>query len=338
MGVIVGKTRDGGNYFGDRPMAEPLYPWLYGNGWRIGPFTSNDEDRRRAEETWAQIQAEQGQEEVPDVMPAIGYPGAAAGVAASPQSLPPDRPMPTDPQGESWWDWITGGEAGREQMYDYARRQGIHQNEMPQQALPDTAPVPTPNPSMVPPVVPEEIEAAPDTQQDIGTLKTALKEYFPELNKEPSQQQIAADAEADRQRKRTGLLAQLAFFSGITSGAGGPWKDVGKGLAAAGQIYDEGYERYHRTLQDNADREMKTRASEYDREVQMTNAAIKLYTAKKPQNDDMEKRRKERIDYFKASKPDPLGDPEAFAAWRRRFELYLETGEIMPEDIEDVSD
>ena len=334
MGVIVGKTRDGGNYFGDRPMAEPLYPWLYGNGWRIGPFTSNDEDRRRAEETWAQIQAEQAMPPaVPNdprlnVPPSVPFrPGANVAeetptgirsimmgegdpVAAS------EPPPPQESKG-SFIDWWLG------------------QNKPP--SLPEEAPVPTPRPVEATPDAETEVAAPEAPQQDIGTLKQALKEYFPELNRAPSDQQIAADAEAERQRKRTGLLAQLAFFSGITSGAGGPWKDVGKGLAAAGQFYDEGYERYHRTLQDNADREMKMRSAEYDRDVSLTNAAIKLYTSKvKPNDDAMDKRREERLDYFKQTKPDDSSDPEVFKAWRRRYEHYLETGEILPEDAIDV--
>lgn len=142
--------------------------------------------------------------------------------------------------------------------------------------------------------------------EDIKRQKAMIDGIYPQRPYDDTAQK-QADAYSLDERDRAKSLAQLAFFSGVTQGAGGSWEGVGKGLAAAGGAYSEGFARYQKALMGKAERASDRQNTQYADDLSRTDAAVKLYSQEK----DLEKGRmsearlqgKERMDsiddYFK---------------------------------------
>lgn len=175
--------------------------------------------------------------------------------------------------------------------------------------------------------------------EQIAQQRKLIDSIYPKRDTSPTAEQAKADEFSGNELRRTQLLAQLAFASGVTSAGGGSWEKVGGGLAAAGDVYDKGFARYQNTLQGAADRAAKLRDIQYGDELTRSEAALGLYSANvKGQKEAIEQRKKEVIEMFKATKPEgDFVDPEQFAAWMKRFERYIVTGEYEPSETVDVT-
>jgi|SRR6478736_1804293 len=172
---------------------------------------------------------------------------------------------------------------------------------------PSTLPQQTPS-QIVPPKVtapptpvtaPVTAPASADPLEEIRRQKAMVDAIYPKM---PTQDygQSAIDAELGKNKDRANLLAQLAFFSGITKGAGGSWEGVGAGLAGAGQAHQKGFDRYQTALENRAKRMQGSADKRYSDDTKRSDAAFGLYK----HNQDLEKARltdnrqriKERLD------------------------------------------
>lgn len=192
-------------------------------------------------------------------------------------------------------------------------------------------------------------EAAPVDPQaqmiaDIKRQRAMIDAIYPQRQYDNTQQN-AADQYALGARERANQLAQLAFFSGITQAAGGPWESVGRGFAAAGQAYDTGYQRYQSALQDISTRGQARSDQQYSDEASRSGAAVKLYSDQKENEiklskqaqEERKEQRKELIERFKAIKPDVADDPalrdeadkKRLADWERSLNASLESGQFV---------
>lgn len=141
---------------------------------------------------------------------------------------------------------------------------------------PDAMPDALPSQGQDTPVQQSAVDPQAQAIADIQRQKAMIDAIYPQRNDvNPAQGQ--ADADMDKSASRTQALAQLAFFSGITQGAGGQWEGVGKGLAAAGQTYSAGFDRYQRALQAKATRAQTANGQKYTDDTARADAAVKLY-------------------------------------------------------------
>jgi hypothetical protein len=186
----------------------------------------------------------------------------------------------------------------------------------------------------------------PSVGDQLQQYKDFINQIYPKADMSETPGQLRADKFAENEMKRTQLLAQLAMSSGILSQAG--YKDVANGFAAAGGVYDKGFQRYQNALMDSGDREMQRRDAGYKDDLVRSQAAYKLMADQTSINkEEIEKRRKENIDFLKEGsfpKPDQNGliDPTATQdrvdKWRRAYEYYLQTGKFVSPDATDVRD
>jgi len=142
--------------------------------------------------------------------------------------------------------------------------------------------------------------------EDIKQQRAMIDAIYPQRQTDnPSQDE--AQAYAEKERDRANALAQLAFFSGVTQGAGGSWEGVGRGLAGAGAAYSQGFERYQKALQARANRVSDMNDQRYEDEASRSSAAVKLYENQQDQQKGLlsearqaGKERRDAIDdYFK---------------------------------------
>jgi len=126
------------------------------------------------------------------------------------------------------------------------------------------------------------VPAAPpsdDISDTVKKLQTVLKIMgYPEAPSTSNPKQDAADAYAAHELDRTKLLAQLAFASGLTASAGGGYADIGKGFAAAANVYDQGQARYLKALQGSADRYTEQQKQAYDYQAKKAGTVADLYS------------------------------------------------------------
>ena len=187
----------------------------------------------------------------------------------------------------------------------------------------------TPTPTAAPPA---------GVLDGINPYLKALQEFFPNPPTGNLAQQ-KADANAESEKRRTALLAQLAFASGLTSAGGGSWKEMGQGFAAAGQVYDQGFERYQAALQDSADRMQKQNNTAYETDIAKREAALKLYSGEKSLAADKQKEQSKLLmDSLELLFPKP-GDeaafnPEIAAERERKIARALHYG-VIPFDVSD---
>lgn len=142
--------------------------------------------------------------------------------------------------------------------------------------------------------------------EDIKRQKAMIDAIYPQRPVDDTAAN-AADAYALAERDRAKALAQLAFFSGVTQGAGGTWEGVGRGLAAAGNAHADGFARYQKALMGKAERASDRMNQQYDDQVNRTDAAVKLYAQEQTLEKDRQsegrlaiKERRDSIDdYFK---------------------------------------
>ena len=177
--------------------------------------------------------------------------------------------------------------------------------------------------------------------EEVERKRQMLDGLFPQRQTATAEQQ-AVDNYAKKDMDRTALLARLAFASGLAKAGGAGWADIGQGLAAAGQVMDQGYARYHQALQNAADRAQKRLDTQYADEASRSSAAVELAAAERTaRTDASEKERKRWLDYFGDLKPSDealLADPEAYDNWRRRYEEFMFTGSTSPYGVTDVRD
>lgn len=217
-------------------------------------------------------------------------------------------------------------------------------------AAPVASPVggydPRGTPSPLPPVAAADASAPPTVGDQLQKYKDFIDQIYPKVDMSETPTQKQAEAYAANEMKRTQLLAQLAMSSGLLAQAG--YGDVAKGFAAAGSVYDKGFQRYQDALVTKGENEMARRDAAYKDNLVRSQAAYKLYSDQIALNkDEIEKRRKENIDFLKEGafpKPDQNGllDPTAtqdnINKWRRAYERYLQTNEFIPPDATDVRD
>lgn len=151
----------------------------------------------------------------------------------------------------------------------------------PQGPLPPVGAGPTGQAAPMPsPVVTPATAATVDPQQqalaDIMQQKALINSIYPERPVDNSAQD-KADAELEKDRSRSSSEAMLALMAGIAQGSGGIWTGVGRGLAGAGQAYEDGFNRYQKALQNKADRVKSNNDTAYNDQVGRTDAAVKLY-------------------------------------------------------------
>ncbi len=207
--------------------------------------------------------------------------------------------------------------------------------------LPEQAPAPTPRPEQVapPPVAAPPVDPNAAVQNGIADKRALLDQVFPQRDMSTTPEQARANDFAQREMERTNLLAQLAFASGLTAAGGGSWEKIGKGFAAAGQTYDQGFERYNKALQTAADQVAKSRDVRYGDELTRSEAAFKLYADEQKQGATAAREADERqynkgAEFFKTTKPTDFATPEEFQDWNRRYQYFLRTG-IFLNDVAD---
>lgn len=153
----------------------------------------------------------------------------------------------------------------------------------PQGPLPPVGAGPTgqaaPMPSPVGPGTPATAATMDPNQQaiaDIMQQKALINAIYPQRPVDTSAQD-KADAELEKDRSRSSSEAMLALMAGIAQGSGGIWTGVGRGLAGAGQAYEQGFSRYQKALQNKADRSKSSADQSYNDQVGRSDAAVKLY-------------------------------------------------------------
>lgn len=112
-----------------------------------------------------------------------------------------------------------------------------------------------------------------DLLAEIARQKQALMDL---MGPRPTPDYSEYDKEAMGNKDRTKAMAQLALFAGITSGAGQQWQGMGQGLAAAGGVYDKGYDRYLSALGDKTKRSNDAAQQAYADNAAMTEQAADL--------------------------------------------------------------
>lgn len=291
-------------------------------------------------------------------------PTAAPAPDAAPQQ------MPGSLKDWGWWDQLTAGfsddkykQAKDAQANDRKNASTANQMAAPAQAagnqdspffltnngddaMPDAMPAAGEDtPVQQAPNVDPQAQAVADIQRQ----KAMIDAIYPQRQTDDGPQR-KADADADKESQRTAALAQLAFFSGITQGAGGQWEGVGKGLAAAGQTYSAGFDRYQKALQGRAARSKADSDENYKDQVGRSDAAVKLYQndqslaekrntttrqAIKDRQSEIDKYFTTRIGLLKGNEYNPT-DQGAVDKEMKNWRLSRDRGEIVTNN--DVSD
>lgn len=354
-------------------------PWLNWSWLKIGPFTPTQEERVAADRRLEEIKTQEASDQKQRFDEKRRIRGSNANIAAQEfeeerrrnisQQLEAERkaaaPYPTQ-----WEMWSLpnkigsefskeGREAKQKALEDYRRRSGIGGGEdvpfspisgapqeltqAPQQG-PQLPPGWTPPGQAPAPEVPAEPAAVdPRTQmiEDIKRQRELIDAIYPSRQFDQTGEAALA-ADEDKDIERTKHLAELAFFSGIAKAGGGPWEQVGAGLAGAGQVYASGFNRYQNALERRANRAQGISDQRYTDEATRSTAAIKLYSdekelekeALKTARQEQKDRRKEIMEYFDTTKPE-LGDypdpdrQRQFDEWKRNLEVSLAQGEIV---------
>lgn len=150
--------------------------------------------------------------------------------------------------------------------------------------------------------------------------------------------QAAADAYAAHELDRTKLLAQLAFAGGLTASAGGPWEDVGKGFVAAGNVYDQGQQRYLKALQNSADRYSSDQKDKYAYQAKKAGVMADLYIsdqnqkikaqelARQQAKDERDYRLRSSNILYPKQGDNAVFDPNAEEKRRKEAYIYQRTG------------
>lgn len=193
-----------------------------------------------------------------------------------------------------------------------------------------------------PAAAPMETPQPPSLMDQIAQQRAFIDQLFPKRDMSDTQQQQTSDAFAQKELERTRLMAQLALSAGITAGAGAGFEEVGRGLAAAGSVYGKGFDRYQQALQAGADRAAKLRDVQYGDELMRQETALKLYQQNaETQREGIERRRQEVLQMLQKTKPEAgefgTPDPAETAAWLKRYERYILTGEYEPSNVVDVT-
>lgn len=192
--------------------------------------------------------------------------------------------------------------------------------------------------------------AVPDQQpsdpiSEIQRKKAMIDQIYPAMP-QFDQGEGALDKEMELEKERAKYMAQLAFFSGITQGAGGSWESVGRGMAAAGNAYSDGFSRYQKALTGRMERMNERQKMQYDNDVSRTDAALKLYQTdservlekQKQDREDRKERRAEILKQIEIMKPQgDFVDPEEWEKYRKTALKSLELG-VPIYSIDDVSD
>lgn len=367
----------------------PVQPWFQNGYISVGPLLTEEEQRAQYEQqnqppapqqgpsigdyqAYRQQMAQQAQQEaVAGQQRAMMQTGPqwAADNAKAVGGLPSEQPRAVAPFPPKYSDWTMGDKLrnlmeGSEEIYRKARGadpapQGNAAVAAPQPpsevVLPQTGPMPMarPNQGAVPPAV--DPSAIPDTVAPIDPVEairqkqSMVDQLYPAL---PAQDvgQSAIDREMAADKQRQNYLAQLAFFSGITQGAGGDWQGVGKGMAGAGVAYTNGFERYQRALEKKSDRQQDATNQKYKYDTAKTDAAVKLYgdeqdrkeknlsttrQAIKDRQTDIDEYFKQRLGLEKGTDFNPA-DPTKIDQTLRDWRLSRQRGEVV--SMADMSD
>lgn len=320
-------------------------PWVNWSWLKVGPFLANEEDRVAADRRMAEIKSEEGRQgaanrrdkegimSLPRQKPAgYGVPVNQSpeftktfqdGPPVPPAVGPSEQPIPY-PDAANDWTLPQGLGAAFSQdgrnAWERARANQSAIDARPQlEATKDAGMDPFITPPTQQAAIPTEQPTTPDgvaspanltpEQQMIEDIKRqrALVDQIYPSPPDNSGNYAAVDDYALQERDRANAMAQLAFFSGVTQGAGGSWEGVGRGLAGAGKAYSEGFERYQKALSNRATRQTDASNASYQNNVARSDAALKLYDAEQKQKKELlsearlsVKERRDGIDdYFK---------------------------------------
>lgn len=211
---------------------------------------------------------------------------------------------------------------------------------VPEQPAPPTGTPPATPPVTPPATAPDTASPLPTSGQPPAVSMPGVEAYEAYLREKlgirdtANPQQDRADQFAERELKRTALLAQLAFASGVTASAGGSWKEVAKGFNNAGAIYDTGFLRYQTALQKGADRYQKMADQKYDDDTAIFTAAATLsMEQQKLAQKEREARWENLWRSLEGMKPDAGDygsvDPNAQALNDARYFHGFNTGELL---------
>ena len=234
-----------------------------------------------------------------------------------PNAVNPDRfgyPTDPDPNGPSAYHWTIYGPS-----------------ESSDTPAPDKKDGPAPGPDYTP-TTPEDKPAVAQDPSFEDYLKMMEQIYGPTQYSNPAQDR--ADAEAERQNKRTGLLAQLALAGGMAQGAGGAWEGVGQGFLNAASVYDKGFARYQAALQSSADRYGRDAIRQQTVDVAKKKAAFDLWTNQATLRREETKDRRSEINKMfeseiSAIKDNMMNDPTQLREIMDRWRHSLAVGEYI---------
>lgn len=165
-------------------------------------------------------------------------------------------------------------QAGMEPGVDYrSGPQTRKQDGLPRSHVKPAVPAAPASPPVAPPAAVAGQGMSTDLLAEIARQKQALMDL---MGPRPTPDYSEYDKEAVGNKDRTKALAQLALFAGITSGAGQQWQGLGHGLAAAGGVYDKGYDRYLSALGDKTKRSNDAAQQAYADNAAMTEQAADL--------------------------------------------------------------
>lgn len=339
-------------------MAEP---WFSGYGINVGPLTLTDEQRRQAAldlEKKKALQRElavrqqagnmypgKPQSPMPEVMgPPMPTSSEAWGYGTDPAIHPSENPRGIPVGVPDVLGWLKGAFPETYNLLSGAPRPAQVQAGIPpvtDPSLPATGPIlpDRPGPAITPAVnATPAPNAAPAKEDPIDRLLSLLEAPDPANPK-----QDKADQFADREMKRTALLAQLAFASGLTKAGGAGWQEVGEGFSAAAGVYDKGFQRYQSALQDSADRYAASNEKTQNKKIAIAKTRVDI--AQEQQKNMMKtwEDRMETIDKMFGKELDSMkSDLEPPSQDRvgevmRRWQLAKERGQYVPPTI-NVSD
>lgn len=249
-----------------------------------------------------------------------------------------DRPAPVRPPAGGG-GVSGGGEAPAEQAAPGELPPTFDENDP---VLPNEAPLPYKLGIDDVELNPPEPDAPETPEQAMQRQMEFWQRMMPQRDMSVSPEQQEANAFAKRGLDRTALLARLAFAGGLTSAGGPGWDQIGRGFSAAGQVYDEGFERYHKALGDAAEQEMSRRETQYQDQMKQTELAYTSYANEAKAASEAAKeharRRKELFDLekelWKESKPGEMASPEEMEAWQRK-ELDIRRRAGLPINVAD---
>lgn len=302
-----------------QPQPKSVDPvWDSISSWFGDNFTTEGRVRKAAEEArTAEMQPR------PGTMPRLQPPLTPAAAALKPGNIPGD--------GSDGWTvgdilgWLGGGGG---------------QQTAAGPALPETAPIPTGRPEEAAAAAEAAPPAQPTAAEELAYYRDFINKNYPQLNT-ANPKQDKADARADSEKERTRLLAQLALAGGVTAMGGGSWKNLAAGFGAAGAVYDDGFVRYQKALQESADRFAQDQDRQFEFETAKTDAAVGLYSKAQDRSAAHQEKRLEII----AKSFDAEGkllegneltgiDPEAVKDYMLRRERGMREGRYIPPTID----